>query len=417
MPRRKKLPAVPDYEGTPIFDDKLKVQKCEPLMTLSKTSLTLPEFKILDAYLSRINSHEPDKRYVRFEKGELEKMLGVSRILRPDLEKRIDNLFQVITIYDKHKPKNFTKIALFAKAECEQDENGLWQIDLACSVEAMEYVFNVDNIGYLSYMLKNVVDLTSRYSYILYLYLENNRFRHQWEISIDELKEMLNCTAETYSAYKRFNDLILKKCQTELNEKTSLRFSYRPTKKKGRKYTAIQFTIERIFGEILPEDNTLDGQMTFDDVRLLAEKNGQDNNGERVEIDYGGELPDLLGEASCNNEFPPEQIRVIQDLVVKYVNLTGVSRASLNDFHLTCCDYLTRKVNMMNAYDKEKQRHGDKIGNRFKYLCSMIQTDIDKEELGEQVKKTVRKKFEVIEEKSSFNIEDLANIGFYDDDN
>lgn len=376
MPRRKKLPAVPDYESVPLFDDKLKVQKCEPLMTLSKTSLTLPEFKILDAYLSRIDTHNPDKRYVRFEKGELEKLLGVSRILRPDLEKRLKNLFQVIKIEDENKRKGFTLISLFAKAECEQDEDGLWQVDLACSVEAMEYIFNVDTIGYLSYMLKNVIELTSRYSYILYLYLERNRYRHQWEIDIEELKEMLNCTADTYTKYYRFNELVLKKCQTELNEKTSLRYSYRPTKKKGRKYTAIQFTIERVYGEITPEDNALDGQMTFEDVRLLAEQN---DNGERVEIDYGGELPDLLGEASCNNEFPPEQIRVIQDLVVKYVNLTGVSRASLSDFQLTCCDYLSRKVNMMNAYDKEKQRHGDRIISRFKYLCSMIQQDIDKE--------------------------------------
>ena len=383
MPRRKKLPVSdnPDYEGTPIFDDKLKVQKCEPLMTLSRTSLTLPEFKILDAYLSRINTHEPDKRYVRFEKGELEKILGVSRILRPDLEKRIDNLFQVITIRDEHKPKKFTKIALFVKAECEQDENGLWQINLACSAEAMEYVFNVDNIGYLSYMLKNVIDLTSRYSYILYLYLEKNRYKYQWEIGIDELKEMMNCKAETYSEYKRFNDLILKKCQTELNEKTMLRFSYHPTRKKGRKYTAIQFTIQSIIGETKPEDNALNSQMTFEDVRLLADHNEQtqqeqDNSGES-EINYGSSLADLLGGVSCDNEFAPEQIRVLQDLVIQVVDRNSCDQ---NSYELKCCDYLTRKIHMMNAYDKEKQRYGDQIGNRFKYLCSMIQQDIDKEE-------------------------------------
>lgn len=380
MPRKKKLPAVPynpDYDGTPIFDNKLKVQKCEPLMTLSRTSLTLPEFKILDAYLSRINTHEPAKRYVRFEKGELEKILGVSRILRPDLEKRIDNLFQVITIQDKNKPKKFTKIALFSKAECEQDENGLWQINLACSAEAMEYVFNVDNIGYLSYMLKNVIELTSRYSYILYLYLERNRYRHQWEIDIDELKEMLNCTADSYSEYKRFNDLILKKCKSELNEKTSLRYSYRPTRKKGRKYTAIQFTIEKLVDElpaVAHSDNSpslydgqLEGQLSIYDVSLTED--------EPKEIDYGGELPNLLGEVSCNNEFSPEQIRVLQDLVIQVVEPTYTT--STTDYQLRCCDYLTRKVNMMNAYDKEKRKHGNKIGNRFKYLCSMIQQDIN----------------------------------------
>ncbi len=381
MPRRKKLPAVPDYEGTHIFNNKLTVQKCEPLMTLSKTSLTLPELKILDAYLSRIDTHNPDKRYVRFEKGYLERILGVSRILRPDLEKRIDNLFQVITIQDKNKPKKFTKIALFSKAECEQDENGLWQINLACSAEAMEYIFNVDNIGYLSYMLKNVIELTSRYSYILYLYLEKNRkYRHQWEIDIDELKEILNCTAKRYDEYKFFNSEILKKCQTELSEKTLLRYSYRPTKKKGRKYTAIQFTIEKLVDElpaVAHSDNSpslydgqLEGQLSIYDVSLTED--------EPKEIDYGGDLPNLLGEVSCNNEFSPEQIRVLQDLVIQVIEPTYAT--STTDYQLHCCDYLTRKVNIMNAYDKEKRKHNDKIGNRFKYLCSMIHQDINKEE-------------------------------------
>lgn len=371
MPRRKKLPAVPDYEGVPLFDDKLKVQKCEPLMTLSKTSLTLPEFKILDAYLSRIDTHNPDKRFVRFEKGELEKMLGVSRIPRPELEKRLKNLFQVVSIEDKTKKKGFTLIALFEKAEAEQDDNGLWQINLACTPSAMDYVFNLDNIGYLSYMLKNVIELTSRYSYILYLYLEKNKYRHQWEIDIDELKEMLNCTAVSYNEYREFNKKVLKKCQTELNEKTSLRFSYTPTKRKRRKYTAIQFTIERIFGEVMPEDNALEHQLTFDDVTDYS--HSDDNAYEELTVDYGGSLADLLGEVSCDNEFTLEQIRVLQDLVLQVVDKVS----DRNSYELKCCDYLTRKVHMMNAYDKEKRRHGDCIGNRFKYLCSMIQQEID----------------------------------------
>ena len=171
MPKRKKLPPIPNYERIDINSEKSYIQKARPLQSLSATNLTLPELKILDAYLARINSHNPDARYVRFDKGELERLLGVTQLKKEDLSKRIDNLFQVITITDEHKPTKFTKIALFSKAECEQDENGQWQIDLACSVEAMEYMFNIDNIGYLRYRLKNVINLTSRYSYILFLYL------------------------------------------------------------------------------------------------------------------------------------------------------------------------------------------------------------------------------------------------------
>ena len=161
---------MPDYTGAVENPDKLLIQKSNPLLSLSETDMTLAELKILDAYLSRINSHEPDKRYVRFEKGELEYLLGVTRILPKDLDKRINNLFQVVTIKDKTKLNGFKKIALFEKVECGQDENGLWQVDLICTPSAMEYIFNIENIGYLKYRLKSVTSLTSRYSYSLYFY-------------------------------------------------------------------------------------------------------------------------------------------------------------------------------------------------------------------------------------------------------
>lgn len=45
------------------------VQKSNPLQSLSETKMTLAEFKILDAYLSKIDSHNPEKREVVFDKG------------------------------------------------------------------------------------------------------------------------------------------------------------------------------------------------------------------------------------------------------------------------------------------------------------------------------------------------------------
>lgn len=275
MPRKKKLPPIPDYHGLGRNYKNMLVQKSNPLQSLSETGLSLVEFKILDAYLARIDSHKPNERYVRFEKGELEQLLGVTRILKEDLSKRIDNLFQVVTIRDENKPKKFTKIALFSKAECEQDENGQWQIDLACSAEAMEYIFNVENMGYLPYLLKNVIELTSRYSYIMYLYLEKNRFRKSWSVSLDELKALLRCTADRYNEFKHFNAEILKKCHKEVNGKTSMKYSYEVIKK-GRKVTDIKFTVATLSDELaagskslalgtLGEDGEFIGQTTLFD--------------------------------------------------------------------------------------------------------------------------------------------------------
>ncbi len=360
MPRRKKLPKVPNYEGTARNPDSMLVQKANPLQSLSETKMTLAEFKILDAYLSRIDSHKPDERYVRFEKGELEKLLGVTRILKDDLSKRIDNLFQVVTIRDENKPRKFIKIALFAKAECEQDENGQWQVDLACSAEAMEYVFNVENIGYLKYRLKNVVDLTSRYSYVLYLYLENNRFRKSWSIPLGELKALLRCTADTYTEYKRFNDLVLKKCHKELNEKTNIKYNYEPIKS-GRKVTEIRFTLATQADEDLQ-------QLTLED---LAAANGEEPDIDAMEVKYGSELLAQLAEP-LNYEFTKEQMEEIFSILCR---IDVPPDRTTNSVHWGRTFYLREKYAALNVEEAKKAKNGEHIKNRYAYFKKMLEQD------------------------------------------
>lgn len=353
MPKRTTLPNVPDLmevttqeiQGIPTDTNKLIVQKSNPLQSLSETGMTLSEFKLLDAYLSRIDSHKPSNRFIRFEKGELEQILGVKRILNEDLNARLDGLFKIITIKDRTKDDGFTKISLFEKAVAQKDSDGLWQIELACTSSAMEYFFNIESLGYLPYMLKNVIELTSRYSYVLYLYLERNKFRNSWEIDVDSLKTMLRCTADSYNAYKEFNDKILKKCYKELNEKTTLRFSYEPTERKNRKVTKIRFTIESA-GEELSAVSYSEYDLSSDDID---------------DIDYGSELANLLGNA-CNNEFSKVQIRVIQDLVIKASGTTD---------NLERTDYLVQKLHAMDYYESKHP-----INDRFAYLKYMLENDI-----------------------------------------
>lgn len=366
MPRRKKLPETPDFTGLGNGNKNPTdwvVQKSNPLKTLSNTSMTLPEFKILDAYLSRIDSHKPDERYIRFEKGELEHLLGVTRISKSDLETRLHNLFQTVKIEDNEKQNGFTLISLFERAEATCDKNGLWQIDLACSPAAMKYIFNIENIGYLHYRLKNVVNLTSRYSYILFLYLEANHYRKSWEEDLLLLKQALNCNAERYNEFKFFNSEILKKCHSELTEKTDMRYSYKPVKK-GRKVIAVSFTIETISDSLPPVDNV--NQITFDDLM---------NDEERIITSYGDENLAVLAEG-CRYEFNKEQMEQIQLIltridVPKDRNLSGYSAVVYGRQH-----YLREKYAALNAEVTRKQCKGDKpIKDRFKYFISMLERD------------------------------------------
>ena len=90
-----------------------------------------------------------------------------------------------------------------------------------------------------------------------------------------------------------------------------------------------------------------------------------DFDDEPQEIDYGGELANLLGSAACDDEFSPEQIRVLQDLVIKAVP---------NSDNMERCDYLIHQIHKMNAYDKDHKT----VKNRFNYLRRMIEKDIIK---------------------------------------
>lgn len=339
MPRGRKKKELPPLEnglqGTHI------VQKSKPLFSLWKSDLTLSEFKILDTYLSRIDSHKSEQRSVTLEKGKLEEILGVKKINRKDLDVRLEHLQKtLVNIGDK---KRIDRITLFERAQGEQDDNGIWKVTLTCTPSAMKYIFNVDKLGYLRYQIRCITQISSLYSYILFTYLEYNRFRKSWEVSLEELKAILNCESDAYNEFKEFNRCILKRCQAELQKKTELRYTYEPMKN-GRKVVSIKFTLETL-ADI--EQKELPDQLTL----LDNEKENQ----------YSSKLVGFLAEA-CDYEFSDQDMIVIKDLIIQLIP---------NDKSTERYDYLVRKYHILNA---QKQP----IKNRYAYLKSIIQKDLKK---------------------------------------
>ena len=93
--------------------------------------MTLSEFKILDTYLSRIDSHKPEKRAIILEKGEIENALGIQKINNQDLKLRLKHLMgNVVEVPDKDEKSGFQLVTLFEEAEAERDDDGLWNVKL-----------------------------------------------------------------------------------------------------------------------------------------------------------------------------------------------------------------------------------------------------------------------------------------------
>lgn len=341
-------------EGAGANPAALLVQKSNPLVSLWQSELTLQEFKILDVYLSRINSENPEQKIVRFRKGELEELLGVTKINMVDLEKRLKHLMgNVIRIDDDKKEKGFKMVTLFEEAAAWQDKNGLWTVDLQCTNSAMEYFFNIKNIGYFMYRLRCVMPLQSRYAYILFLYLESQRFRNPIVIEVDELKRLLSCDEElNYKEFYRFRQKVIDRALKELHEKTEFRCSYE-TIKNGRRVTAIKFVLETLPEIALPEDR--------DQVSISDYINSAD---EREPFWIFGPLPWL-------SDSQGDEVRLLSAQLGESKLPYNISR------DLQIYDYLSMKQAKLTQAKERAAEKGKPIKNEYAYLISMIKNDIE----------------------------------------
>lgn len=220
------------------------VQKSDPLVLMRSVPFNLGELKILDTYISRINAADDTKRTVIFTKSEYEKLMGLSCANYRALAKNTDNLLgKVVTL--KMNDNQLLQFVLFSKAYYHKDENGKSIIELTCTEEAKDLFFCVGKYRYLKYTLENIIKLTRKASYLLYLYLKHNQFKKQWNISLDELRDnILDCKLQTsYREFKIFKNRVLDPAVQEVNEKTDCKFAYSPIKH-GRSVATIKFEIE-----------------------------------------------------------------------------------------------------------------------------------------------------------------------------
>ena len=132
------------------------IQKSRPLLELIKGDLTLEELKLLDIYLAHVNSRDPETRTVSFSQGEMEEILGVTQIRPEDLRARLHHLLKntIITLGDTNLSKEVKQIAFFSMAESKKERSGRWHVHLRCSDDALCYVFDIENLGYIKYRIK-----------------------------------------------------------------------------------------------------------------------------------------------------------------------------------------------------------------------------------------------------------------------
>ena len=276
MGRIKEKKTDNDYQLTALYgiegktDTKqMTICKSQPFLALPKTNMTLVELKLFDIYLGRINPKDSNVTKVVFTKSELCKVLGVNRIRNDNLKRCLKTLMSsIIEIKGiNHNGKAETiLIPLLSVARITYDDahfGNVATVELKCSEEAKKYIYNIEAVGYLRMNLANVLSFDGRNPYAMYQYLNQNRFRGCWEVSVDELKGYLGIQGK-YDTFKDFEKWVLKPCKAEIEEKTGMKFLYDKIKV-GNRIQKVEFTIIREPKAIEKDSKEMPPSSSFDE--------------------------------------------------------------------------------------------------------------------------------------------------------
>lgn len=353
--------------------DKAIVEKRNVLNELRANNLSLQELRFFSIYLSKINPYDKSTRNVRFPLDDFKRIMDFGKLNITQLKMSTDSLLGK-KVHIPLESGGFEGVVLFSKCRVDKDNNGVWYVEICASIEALPLMFDFKD-RYFKYELWNALKLRSATQVRMYEILKQYENLGKREIYIDELRELLGIDKTEYSGRTGWSDFkkrIIDSCQDALKENTDICYKYERGKTgKGGKWLSIIFYISKNTSykdQLTIEDFLNDKKEKIGDVSLETnfERNIDklyEDETDIIEVDYGSELANLLGSAALEDEFSPEQVRVIQDLVLNAVHSNN---------HLEMCDYLIKQIHKMNVYNPTKEK-------RFTYLCRMIETDIEKD--------------------------------------
>ena len=344
----------PDYIGLSL-EDKLVVQKSKPIFDLVNTDMTLLEFKLLDAYLGKIDSNDCTKRMVRFTKTELENALGQelkdykyvdkekndkSVTLEQKFNRLLDRKVEIEV--ERGGTKRTETVNLFERSIIWKDDSGTYQIDLECTPSATSILFNLKK-GYMPYLFNNIAKIKRKQSYILFLYLKRMESYAKWQklesyrckFTVSELRKILQADKTSYiKEFKIFNAQVIKKSVDELKELGIIDFDYE-TVKTGRSVTHVAFTVY-----LKSKDKALETNLDENNVKYLKWLFNSHLTEKQIE--------DILEVCKRYDINEPSKDTAFQDL---YLNLVGEK-----------C---------------KKQENGENIINVGAYFLKMLNNSLD----------------------------------------
>ncbi len=225
--------------------------------------LEVADKKLLNLVAHKILSDDKHSPEVSFDVSDVVDV-GVSdkKKIYTDIRDILKRLMDLEFVYDKEEEEHFL---MFRFAGLAEYKKGVVRFVLS---SAMLDVITALDKGYTRYLLENIKPLRSIHSVRMYELLRQYAGIGRREISLEDLRKLLNCEKK-YPQFYSFNQVVIKKAQKEINEKTDISFEIR---KKRRSYSVhtLEFIITDKNAPPKPRQANLPGEL--DQMRLDVER-------------------------------------------------------------------------------------------------------------------------------------------------
>lgn len=249
--------------GYQIINDYHVIEKSNALILLDEyATFGIPQYILLDMYLSLINPRDPENTFATFPKKDYEKYKEVERVKKQALENDLAVLMSPVKLPDPNHPDDselFEMVHLFKRCALTKHDNGTQWIEMECDPKYKKYFFNIQKTGYIKYRLGMLKKLNQTERY-LYNNLHQNKYKIPYRIKINELKKIMHCNTKGYEQPYEFMRL-LKSCIDKINDNTNLSVSYKKINDSNHVIVAIDFIIKIA-------DNEIDEELSI----IIAEK-------------------------------------------------------------------------------------------------------------------------------------------------
>jgi len=340
------------------------------LNEIRHTKMTLSQQRLFSIYLSKINPKDETSREVIFRLDDYAKIMSLGRLNIKQLKKSAYDLTRlVITFCEDGEQSEYTakygnlnafsisSTLLFERFKLHKDDNEDWVVSIRCTDKVMPLMFNLQKF-YFKYKLWNALQLTSSNQIRIYELLKQYETIGYKEIDVKDLRERLGFEGNEYKEWSDFRRRVLEASQVALKNYTDIKFTWEVIGKRGNggKINTLRFNVEKNDGYV--------SQLTFDEFLLEQMQPKYDNVTEGFEQAGVSDIILFLTEA-CENEFKPEEIQILHNLIIKIIPYGD--KAEIKHYN-----YLKQKYDELNWRAARTQ-----IKNRFGYLKKIIEVDLD----------------------------------------